>query len=621
MKFKNIIKCAALSMPFFLTSSCDNEDLESESNQVKVTFTVDEFECASTADTRTTITSSNGYLPVWASGDVIGIFPREGYQEPFTIPADQIGKSKATFDGGYWALKNGLTYNAYYPFDLENFWSAEMKTKIAVTYVGQKQNNVGVYDYTYSDWMTATGGAVNFSFHHLGAIAVFKMEVPATAFYTTLTFSANEKVIPTTGIYDLTAENVSLVPTTYANSISLDLDSYSGTAGETAIFYMMLPPMNLSGNELTLTLTSDDNTTCTFSVEPLQIVKGKKYELEGTPINSEVGGTIDGWGEREEAINPNRQILYTATDGNIVTPYNTSAFGDATIISNEYTDGKGVITFDKEVTIIDAEAFYHCENLATIKIPSSVTVIRTESFKYCKELVSIEIPSSVTAIGNSAFSMTALTSVEIPSSVTYIGNSAFDNCDNLTSIEIPSSVKSMGEYIFSSCSNLESVNLPSSITIEEGTFYYCTKLKSIKIPSSKTIGSFSFCGCYSLTTVNIPNSVETIGQFAFSECRNLASVKLSTSATSIEEGAFRYCGNLASIRIPSSVTSIGYDVFLNTGLTEIYCECVNPPTIKSSTFSNYSTKLYVPSSSVSTYQSANYWKNFTNIVEIENNEE
>ena len=53
---------------------------------------------------------------------------------------------------------------------------------------------------------------------------------------------------------------------------------------------------------------------------------------------------------------PTYKINYTSTDGQIVTPYNTSAFGGATIVSNTYSGGHGEIVFDKPLTTQDATA-------------------------------------------------------------------------------------------------------------------------------------------------------------------------------------------------------------------------------------------------------------------------
>ena len=96
------------------------------------------------------------------------------------------------------------------------------------------------------------------------------------------------------------------------------------------------------------------------------------------------------------------KIYYTSTDGNVVTPYNTSAFG-ANIVSNTYENGQGVITFDGEVAVIGYQAFYDCDKLASITLPNSITTIAREAFDRCDYLTSINIPDGVTSIGDNAF--------------------------------------------------------------------------------------------------------------------------------------------------------------------------------------------------------------------------
>ena len=304
MKKHNIILPCLLSMVIY--SCTDNDALEVESNaKSQVLFSVDDF--IPESQTRTNCDPSNNYKITWASGDAIGIFPREGDQEPFVIPVEQVGQSKAAFDGGYWALKAGKTYNAYYPFNRDNYASSDMKTKIPVTYLGQYQNgrecNVGSYDYTYSDWKESVGGAsVSFSFHHLGSFLVLKLPIPANATYTSLTLSAGNAVIPTTGTYDLTATTPAFVSKTKASSLSMQLNSFTGVAGENATFYMMVPPMDLSAETLSVTL-STGSTSCSYSIESKNISAAKLYNLTGTPVSSTVTGTVDEWLPAQDPFN------------------------------------------------------------------------------------------------------------------------------------------------------------------------------------------------------------------------------------------------------------------------------------------------------------------------------
>jgi len=127
-------------------------------------------------------------------------------------------------------------------------------------------------------------------------------------------------------------------------------------------------------------------------------------------------------------------ICYTSTDGKVVTPYKTDAFG-SNIISNEYFDECGVIVFDGEVTEIGEHAFEACNRLYSIRLPDSVISIGDYSFFDCKDLSSITIPSAVTHIGEAAFSgCLGIRIFEIPSSVESIGREAFSDCSGLSYI-------------------------------------------------------------------------------------------------------------------------------------------------------------------------------------------
>ena len=168
---------------------------------------------------------------------------------------------------------------------------------------------------------------------------------------------------------------------------------------------------------------------------------------------------------------PNNVIFYTSTDGNIVTPNDTTAFigTDGTtqlnIISNTYSNGIGIIVFNGDIGIIGNYAFFNCSALTSISIPSSVTSIGESAFVGCSGLTSVSIPSSVTSIGESAFEgCLGLTSVSIPGSVTSIGNAAFRGCSNITiliiSMTTPPSFTSCG---FSNSTVYEHIYVPSNL--------------------------------------------------------------------------------------------------------------------------------------------------------------
>ena len=285
-------------------------------------------------------------------------------------------------------------------------------------------------------------------------------------------------------------------------------------------------------------------------------------------------------------------IKYTSSDGKIVTPYNTDAFG-ANITSNTYSNGQGTISFDSQVKTIGNSAFSHCGSLTSITIPDGTTLIGENSFYYCEALKNITIPNSITSIEDSAFYCCKhLANIAIPNSVTSIGDYAFCYCTSLTSIVIPNYVISIGEDAFSGCTSLTSVTIPNSVTsIGDEAFANCTgeliinnkKLVETNYDDSNypernwlglaaftkltignnitKIGNRAFNSCDSLTNIYIPNSVTSIGESAFFCCYALTKITIPNSIISIGDSAFYACESLTNITIPDSVTSIGEYAF------------------------------------------------------------
>ena len=295
------------------------------------------------------------------------------------------------------------------------------------------------------------------------------------------------------------------------------------------------------------------------------------------------------------------------------------------------------VTIGHSVTSIGDHAFYKCSGLTSVTIPNSVTSIGYEAFSDCKALTSVTIGNSVTSIGSAAFSnCKALTSVTIGNNVTSIGSSAFACCSGLTSVTIPNSVTSIGECAFYYCTGLTSVTIGNSVTsIGYEAFYGCSGLTSVTLPNSVTsIGHGAFNGCSGLTSpvynvhvfaymprsylgaYTIPSGIESIAGSAFACCSGLTSVTIPNSVTSIGYGAFAYCTGLTSVTIPSSVTSIEKQAFDGcSGLKSITCNADVPPVCGYYTFNgvNKSIPLYVPAASMDAYQTADVWRDFTNI--------
>ena len=88
-----------------------------------------------------------------------------------------------------------------------------------------------------------------------------------------------------------------------------------------------------------------------------------------------------------EHSQPNNIIIYQAssklseTTSDKNTGLHTNAF-NTTIQSHEFSDGKGTITFNDDVTSIGKKAFNNCSGLTSITIPNSVTSIGDSAFGF-----------------------------------------------------------------------------------------------------------------------------------------------------------------------------------------------------------------------------------------------
>ena len=296
-----------------------------------------------------------------------------------------------------------------------------------------------------------------------------------------------------------------------------------------------------------------------------------------------------------EATTEMCQILYTSTDGNIITPSSTAAFGTANIVSNTYENGQGVITFDSLVTTIGTSAFAGCTTLSSITIPEGVTSIGGSAFQNCISLPNITIPVGITSISGNAFT----------------------GCSNLKSVYIDdlsayckisfSSTSSVPTYnsakLYVKGTELTKLTIPEDVTtIKYATFYKCSSIKSVVIGNHVTsIENYTFRYCPAITSVKIGNGVTTIGNYAFANCTALESVTIGSGATKIGSGAFYNSSKLAVVR----------------------CKPTTPPTLSSTTtFDSNATDrvIYVPQAAVEAYQSATNWSEYASAIVADDNQ-
>ena len=120
----------------------------------------------------------------------------------------------------------------------------------------------------------------------------------------------------------------------------------------------------------------------------------------------------------------------------------------------------------------------------------------------------------------------------------------------------------------------------------------------------------------SMTEAIIGDCVQPIGNGAFYKCESLTSITMADSVDWIRDYAFRECKSLTGVTIPSAVGIISQQAFaLCTGLQSITILATNPPMLKDYAFYGSTCPIYVPSASVSSYQSASGWSTYASRIQ------
>ena len=194
----------------------------------------------------------------------------------------------------------------------------------------------------------------------------------------------------------------------------------------------------------------------------------------------------------------------------------------------------------KEALIDEWGAKYSKDGRKLLKVPRELSgaysvkegtrIICDEAFWWCESLPDIVIPTSVTSIGDRAFfSCFSLKYISIPKSVIGLNGNPFAEWNGKLECLSPNFVyeddvlfnKDKSRIISFRNRNIKSYVIPSSVTsIGDSVFFYCDSLSEIVIPSSVTsIGDGAFLGCRSLSEIVIPSSVTSIGKGAFYNCK------------------------------------------------------------------------------------------------------
>lgn len=260
-------------------------------------------------------------------------------------------------------------------------------------------------------------------------------------------------------------------------------------------------------------------------------------------------------------------------------------------------DAMTSVKLPSTVATIGRAAFYDCSALTSVELPDTLERIEDYTFFHCDYLQLRKLPVSLKSIGRSAFYMCASRfpageesteadrmegtedTLVIPESVESIGAFAFYGCGQaVTSLDsageilrgidvviIGNGVKSIGEKAFQNFASLTKVVIGNGVeTIGPRAFYKCAALREVVFGDHvKIVGEKAFYRCTALSSVKLPDSVEQIDGYAFYKCEGLKAVDLGHGVRSIDIFAFYGCVSIERVTLPSSLEHIGRQAFRN----------------------------------------------------------
>lgn len=224
-----------------------------------------------------------------------------------------------------------------------------------------------------------------------------------------------------------------------------------------------------------------------------------------------------------------------------------TSIGD--ILSDNAQKGKDFPKYTVVGNKIASQAYYQNTSLIEYEIEDGITEIGDFAFAR-SGLSSVIIPEGVEKIGYGAFyHCDNLTNVTIPSSVKEIEANAFAQTPWLAGLQNNSSSPFVivGDGILLAYTGSDSVvNIPDTV---------------------KQIGAEVFKDHMGITAVNIPDSVTVIGEAAFSGCKNLKTVNGGSQLKKVCDRAFQDCP-LSRIVIPATMEEIGLGAYDCQGGTD-----------------------------------------------------
>ena len=237
------------------------------------------------------------------------------------------------------------------------------------------------------------------------------------------------------------------------------------------------------------------------------------------------------------------------------------------------------------VTLICKHAFYLCNRLKRIVLPTTLEYLENNPFSGCSQL-EIENHSKSYFIKDDviynkfgtavigALNKISTKRLALLDGIKTINRNSFWNCKGIEEIVFPKSLIDIGYNPFVGCSNIHFVSNSPYFRVIDDVLYNANMDKIISYPAWKAIGEIhitdsvttlergAFSGCNKMTSINLHN-VNIINKSCFTNCTSLKELHCSDFVSYIGEWAFAYCSSLKKISIKRG-TIIDNNALLNS---------------------------------------------------------
>ncbi len=202
-----------------------------------------------------------------------------------------------------------------------------------------------------------------------------------------------------------------------------------------------------------------------------------------------------------------------------------------------------MIRFGKGITAIPAGVCRRSSALTDVFFTENCKTIGNAAFYECPKLANIDISNVENVEANSFFSCTSLKSIRFGENIKTIGTNSFYGCSALSEIIFdgtPESIASAFSY-GSAWHNSHEIGM---YTICKGEILMCRgpyNVTEIVIPDGvKMIADSAFANNTTITKVTLPESLEIIGALAFSRADALKEITIPDGVKEIRRNALGY---------------------------------------------------------------------------------